>query len=139
MANIIIKKSNYKWTDKEMCKHFGHLEDHQYKHFNRALGVKVESKEHFKAMLDKGGYIPYDESCKQVDKNKDNQKYNGISEKAKKFLVQIKSQANKKGEIEWSDGLIDGMKKEVNLDYSYFKTLPKHFQSDLDTQKGEVK
>lgn len=125
-----------RWTEKEMCKHFGHIEEHKYRHFNQALGVQVESKEHFRSLLEKGNYIPYDESCKQVDKNIEKQKYKGISEKAKTFCHEVANQADKKGNIKWSDGLINGMKKEVGLDYSYYKKLPKHFQINLDTQHG---
>ena len=124
------------WTEKEMCKHFGHLEDHQYKRFNNALGVQVQSKEHFKKLLNEGNYISYDDSCRQVDANKEKQKYTGISEKAKKFCYQLKNVTDSKGNVRFTDSLIRGMKKEVGLDYSYFTKLPKHFQTNLDTQKG---
>jgi hypothetical protein len=128
-----------RWTEKEMCKHFGHLEDHAYKHFNNALGCKVESKEHFKHLLESGNFIPYDQACSQADSNRDKQQYKGISEKAKKFCHTVAQQADKKGNIAWSDRLIKGMKEEVNLDYSYYTKLPKHFQVDMDTKTGEVR
>jgi len=125
-----------RWTEKEMCKHFGHIEDHQYKHFNNALGIQINSKEHFKQVLEKGGYVSYEDSCRQVDINKEKQKYTGISEKAKKFCYQLKNVTDSKGNVRFTDSLIRGMKKEVGLDYSYFTKLPKHFQTNLDTQKG---
>lgn len=124
------------WSEKEMCKHFGHLEDHQYKHFNQALGVQIHSKEHFKELLNKGNYISYDDSCRQVDANKEKQKYNGISEKAKKFCYGLKNITDKKGNVKFTDRLIKGMKKEVGVDYSFFQNLPKHYQTDLSTVKG---
>ena len=128
-----------RWTEKEMCKHFGHKEDHQWRHYNNALGVKVESKEHFKHLLEKGNYIPYDVSCQQVEKNVENQRYKGISKKAEKFCHNVKGMADNKGNIKWGSKLIDGMKKEVGLDYSYYKTLPKYYDSVLDTDNGGMK
>ena len=127
-----------RWTDHEMCKHFGHIEDHQYKHFNRALGVKIESKEQFRHLLEQGNYIPYEEACKQRDKNVENQKYKGLPEKKLKYLHQLKSKANAKGELRWSDGLIKSLKENVGLDYSPYTKLPKHYRVDLDTEKGGI-
>ena len=125
-----------RWTEKDMCKHFGHLEDHQYRHFNNALGVKVESKEHFRSLLENGNYIPYEESCKQVERNVDNQKYVGLNENKKKFCHNLKDKVDKNGKLQWTDGLVKGLKEEAGLDYSYYTKLPKHWETDLDTNKG---
>ena len=63
-------KTPHKWTNERMDKAFGHLEDHQYKHINRSLGMRVESKEHFRNLLEQGNYIPYEENVQQTEANK---------------------------------------------------------------------
>jgi hypothetical protein len=122
-----------KYTEKDMVKYFGHLENHQFKGYNKALGVKIEGKEHFKSVLEKGNYIPYEKSCEMVKRNQDNQKFNGISEETKRKIYQIKQRADKNGKIAWSDGLVRQF-KDAGVDYSSFAKLPKHFK--VNTEGG---
>jgi hypothetical protein len=122
-----------KWSDKELTKHFGHLEDHQFKGYNRALGVKIEGKEHFKQLLEKGNYIHADQANEMARKNAERQKFTGISEETKRKIARINQRANKKGEINWDDGLVRQM-KDAGVDYSGYKKLPKHFQ--VNTEGG---
>ena len=113
-----------------MVKGFGHLENHQYRHFNRALGVQVEGKEHFKHLLEKGGYVPYEKGCEMAEKcNKEKVKpYNGLSKEASYFLGECKNMADRHGRIEISDRFVEGLKKHgVNIDsVSKIKGLSTH-------------
>ena len=115
-------------SDRELCKHFGHLEDHQYKHFNRSLGVMVESKEHFKYLLDKGGYIPSEQANQLADKAKElnTKKYDGISGQAMEVCQAAKSQADKKCKLRIGTRLQKGMEK---VGVSFDDRLPQHYRT----------
>lgn len=116
-------------TDRQFCKYFGHLENHQFKHFNRSLGVQVESKEHFKHLLEKGNYIPY-EQCQEQSVKNSNQKYEGLSEDKMRFLSQVKDLADKKGNIKITDNFVKGLQehKVIPKDLGYYSKLPKHYE-----------
>jgi hypothetical protein len=115
-------------TDKELNKHFGHLEDHQYKHFNRALGVQVEGKEHYKHLLNKHGFVPQDMGDRMAAERKDtNKKYDGLSKQAMEVCISAKAMADRKGNIKAGSRLIDGMKK-AGVDFNMDDRLPSHYQ-----------
>ena len=120
-----------KWTDKEMKKAFGNIEDHSYKGYNKALGMKIEGKEHFRQVLEKGNYISYDKSREMADKNLERQKFNGVSEEAKRRIYKIKERADKNGKIHWDDGLVRQL-KDSGVDYSSFKNQPKYFKVNME-------
>src|SRR5574343_1547830 len=107
-------------TDKEMCKYFGHLENHQYKHYNRALGVQVQSKEHFKKLLEQGGYVPLEKGNQMAEACQKGRikPYDGISPKLGKFLGEVKMMADKDGNIEVTDKFVEGL-KEHGLDLKH--------------------
>lgn len=88
-------------TDKQLNKHFGHLEDHQYRHFNRSLGVFVEGKEHYKYLLKKGGMVPFDVACELADEHdkKNPHKDYTLSPKAREIINSIRLTADKRGNI----------------------------------------
>lgn len=88
-------------TEKQLTQNFGHLEDHKYKHFNRSLGVQVEGKEHFKRLLAKGKYVPYDmaERLAEEHDRKNPRKPYELSAKARDIIRSIKMTADSKGNI----------------------------------------
>ena len=120
-----------KWTDKEMKKAFGNREDHEYKHYSNALGMKIEGKEHFRKVLEAKGQISYDKSVEMANKNREAQKFTGISKETERKIHQIKQRADKNGKINWSDGLVRQL-KDAGVDYSGYAKLPKHFKVDMD-------
>ena len=73
-----------KLTDRQLNKYFGHHEEHQYKGFNRSLGCRVESKEHFVKLLDERGFVPQEigERLAEDYHKKSRKEYSGISKKA---------------------------------------------------------
>lgn len=100
--------------EKDLKKHFGNLEDHEYRHYNRSLGVQVESKEHYLHLLNKGGYVPIDESRRLTEDYKrknPGKKYNGVSEETRKFIADIKSTASRDGKIRPTEQMVNKMKK----------------------------
>jgi len=108
-----------------------------YEHYNRAMGKYITSKKHYENEMAKGGYVPYEQCQQQVANTLEKQKYKGVSEKTEKFCHQVKSLADKKGNIQWSNKLIKGL-KEHGVDYTPYTTLPKHYRVDLDTDKGGI-
>ena len=107
------------WSNKEMDKAFGHLEEHQYKHYNKALGCKVEGKEHFKQLLNKGGYVSYEKGQELAATHNKNKvkSYDGLSREAKAFIGEVRQMADRKGNIKMSDRFVEGLKKHgVNVD-----------------------
>lgn len=88
-------------TNRDLDKYFGHLEDHEYKHFNSALGIEIEGKEHFRKIMEQGKYIPYDLACKYAeehDRKKQNKTWN-ISKKALNIIKSVKLTKDKNGNI----------------------------------------
>ena len=118
-------------SDKEFCKYFGHLENHQFRGYNRALGCNVESKEHFKMLLDKGGFIPTEKAHIMAEETraKKQKKYDGLSEKSMKFLNQVKWLADSKGNIPLTDGFVKGC-EEVGMKFDYYNKLPSCYRTD---------
>lgn len=104
-------------TEKELTKHFGHLEDHQYKGFNRALGCFVEGKEHFKFLMSKGGYVPFEKAARAVEsaQHKNRRSYT-LSPEATAFISNIRMMADSKGNIKLGDLAIKKM-EELGVDF----------------------
>lgn len=116
-------------TDRELCKHFGHLEDHQYKHFNNALGCYVNGKEHFRILLDKGGFVPYESAVRAVESaEKHKRKDYTLSPEAQSFISSIRQTADSKGRVKLGSLAIDAMKR-LGVSFGDVRT-------DLDAQKG---
>jgi hypothetical protein len=116
------------WTDKKMRQSFGGMEDHQYKHINRSLGMRVESKEHFRKLLEEGGYVSYEDNVKQVESKKDGSKkdYKEVRPETMQFIQDVKATADSKGRITPTDKLIEGMEK-VGVNF-YNQNCPSHYK-----------
>ena len=90
-----------KLTDKQLNKHFGHREEHEYRHFNRSLGCFVEGKEHFKKLMAQRKMVPYDlaeQYAEGYDKRHPRQAYE-LSPKAQDIIRSVKLTADRKGNI----------------------------------------
>jgi hypothetical protein len=107
-------------SEKDLVKNFGHLEDKDYKQkYNRALGCEVHGKEHFKKLLDAGGFVGFETGQKLAAEAQKNQykSYNGLSQGASSFIREAKQMADKHGNIKISDRFVEGLKKHgVNID-----------------------
>ena len=101
--------------DKYLNKHFGRLEDHQYRHYNHALGCFVEGKEHFKWLMKKGGYVPFS-AAEELIKEPQSKGYS-LSKEARDFINHIKLSADSKGNLVLGSRAIEKMKElGVNFD-----------------------
>lgn len=115
-------------TQKDLDKNFGHLQDHQYKHFNRALGCEVKSKEHFIDLMEKGGFVPYEEGERLAEQQrKETRKdYKGIEKKTMRAIADLKATSGKDGKL----SSLEGTKRaceEVGIKFDYYNKLPKHY------------
>lgn len=102
-----------KLTDRQLNKHFGHLEDHQYRGWNRSLGCFVESKEHFIKLMERGGMVPFDIACELADEHdkKNPHKDYTLSPKAREIINSIKLTADKKGNIKLGNVAIRALRE----------------------------
>lgn len=130
---IIIRGKNSpnrrRLTQKDLDKNFGHLEDHQYKHFNRALGCYVESKEHYVELMEKGGYVPFEEGERLAEEQRkvSAKKYDGLEDNTMRVLADLKSTASKDGKL----SSLEGTKKaceDIGMKFDYYNKLPKHYE-----------
>jgi hypothetical protein len=103
-------------TEKQLTKHFGHLEDHQYRGYNRALGCFVENKEHFLKLMEQGKMVPLDIACELADEydRKHPRKEYSLSPKAREIINAIKLTADKKGNIRLGSVAIRAL-REIGL------------------------
>ena len=131
--NIITHKSSPRrmMTNKELDKAFGHREDHEYRHFNRALGCKVEGKEHYKRLLAERGFVSFEEGNRLAEESKRNKSdYKTLSPKSAQFIADVKATAGRDGKITPTDKYVDGL-RDVGMvlkPKSYYDTLPKHYE-----------
>ena len=97
-----------------------HMEDHEFKHHNDALGVDIESKEHYKEVMLRGGFIPYEKAIKMALTNKTKHKVYEPSPLLKNFLRHLYSKPRtKNGEIKLSGREIETM-KEIGVNFDQF-------------------
>jgi len=109
MANIIIKN---------------------YQHYNSALGKYINSRKEYEREMVKGGFVPFEKAQQMAEQARSNSRkpYNGVSDKTMKFMHDIKSTADRKGNIRISDRYVEGLKEHgVKVDCQYDK-LPKAYQ-----------
>jgi len=84
---------------KELCKG---REDHEFKHYNNAMGVMIHNKEHYKRELKKRRMVPYDEAerlAEKWDKEHPQKKYDDLSPRAQEIINSLKLSADSKGNI----------------------------------------
>lgn len=117
---------NKELTEKELCKYFGHLENHQYKHYNIALDCWVQGKEHFKYLMRKGNYIPYEMALGMV-KEKTSKSYT-LSKEAEGFVRSVRQMADSKGNVRLGSVAINKM-KELGVNFG-------KVERELDCSKG---
>lgn len=123
-----------KLTNKQLNEHFGHMEDHQYRHFNKSLNCMVEGKEHFIKLLERGKLVPFDmaqQLADEYDKNNPRKDY-VLSAKAREIINAIKLTADKDGHIQLGNRAIRAL-REVGL-------FPTDAQIEaIQRQMGEIK
>lgn len=100
----------------------------KYEHYNRSLGKYIGSKREYFTELDRGGYVTQEEGDRlaQIAREKSHKPYKP-SEKLISLLQSAQNSKDKRGNIRYSDRLVDGM-KEVGVQTNFQDKLPKHYQ-----------
>jgi len=133
-VNIIIRgkhSETHRLTQKDLDKNFGHLEDHQYKGYNRALGTYVKSKEHFVNLMEKGGFVPQEVGERLAEEQRKNTRkdYKGLEAKTMRAIADLKATAGKNGKL----SSLEGAKKcceSVGVKFTgYYSKLPSHYEN----------
>ena len=97
------------------------LEDHEFRHYNRSLGMMIYSKEHYISVLKKRGMVPDSmaQDLKEDYEKSNKRKGYELSPKAKGVLAHLESlRGRNKGMIRLCEypKLVKAM-KELGLDY----------------------
>jgi len=103
-------------------------EDHTYSHYNRALGMKIESKAHYEYVMKQRGYVSQergDELARIARDKKNTAPKAEFSDKARAIIQAAKARADKKGNVKLGDRTIDAMiDLGVKFDHPH---MPKKF------------
>lgn len=120
------------WTNEKMDKAFGHLEGHQYKHFNRSLGMVIKSKEHFREALERGGYVSQEDGERLAEKQRNSSKKEyRVSEKTRRAIGALKATADKTGKLSSREGTLRAM-EDCGVDIKQLTKVPEKFKPDAD-------
>lgn len=100
------------WFDRVFAKMTRGIEDHNFKHFNRAIGCYIYSKEHYKYEMKKRRLVPYDAAeqfADEWDKANPHKDYDSISPKAMDIIRSLKMGADKHGNIKLGSIAIEAL------------------------------
>lgn len=113
-------------TSKQCDRYFGHIESHNYRGFNKALGKYIEGKDHFIHEMDKGGFVPFEmgERMAEEKRKTSTKKYDGISEKTGRVIADLKSTSGKGGKLSSKEGTKRAC-EEVGVRFDM--RLPSHY------------
>lgn len=94
---------------KEMTKG---MEDHEFKHYNESMGIRIHSKEHYIHEMKKRKMVPFKEMERMADKwDKDHprKEYNHLSPKASEIIRSLKLTADKYGNLKLGTRAINAL------------------------------
>jgi hypothetical protein len=109
------------------------MEDHQFRHYNNALGCMIYSKEHYLHELKKQGMVPVDMAEERVERWEKNHGHKDYiaSEKAHRLIEFFKNKCREQGGyIKFGD-----YPKAV----AELKSMGMDFERDLDKFKKEAR
>ena len=113
-------------TSKQCDKYFGHLENHEFRHYNKALGKYIEGKEHFIHEMDKGGFVPFEMGERMAEEHRKNHTtdYKDISNKTKRVIADLKATSGKGGKL----SSLSGTKRACeSVGVKFDRRLPSHY------------
>ena len=90
------------YFDKIFKEHTRGREDHEFRHFNHAMGIMIYSKEHYKWEMKKRRMVPYEETerlAEKWDKEHPQKEYDDVSPRAKEIIASLKMSADANGNI----------------------------------------
>jgi len=101
-------------------------EDHTYKHFNRAMGVQIESKKHYEYEMKRRGFVPFEIGQKIAQEARGKHKDVKPSKKAIEVMKSIQNQGKGNKRFVPYDRTINAM-KEVGVSFDYYNKLPEQY------------
>jgi len=102
-------------------------EDHTYKHFNRAMGIQIESKKHYEYEMNRRGFVPFELGQKIAQEANKTHKDIKQSRKAVEVIRAIQSQGKGTDRFRPDSRTIKAM-EEVGVGFDYYKKLPSHYE-----------
>lgn len=102
--------------EKSLKKLFRGREDHEFRHYNDALGMMIYSKEQYIHEMKKRRMLPSD-SCEELAekwdaRNEKNYKpYDDLNPKAKSIVTSLKLSADRNGNIRLGDRAINALRE----------------------------
>lgn len=102
--------------NKSIKKMSGRMEEHQFRHWNDALGMMIYSKEHYIHEMKKRRMLPFEE-CEELaeqweSKNEKGYKvHDKLSPKADSIIRSLKLTSDRKGNIKLSDRAITALRE----------------------------
>lgn len=102
------------WFDKAFQKMTKGREDHEFKHYNNALGCHVYGKEHYKKLMKQKRLIPYEQAeqlANDWDKEHPQKEYGDLSPKAIDIISSLKLTADGNGNIILGNRAIKALKE----------------------------
>lgn len=109
-------------------------EDHTYKHFNQAMGVKIESKKHYEHEMAKRGMVPYEKALELARKHdeKHGRKEYKLSAKAEDIIRSLKL-TSRNGRVELGTRAINALEK---LGLNFRREYTEFNLKDLNKSQG---
>ena len=111
MRDMYFGKSFDEIFEKSFSKFANSLEDHEFRHYNRSLGMYIYSKEHLKKEMRSRRMLPYDTCCglaEQWEKYNQRQEYQ-ISDGALDIIKSLKLTADKDGNIKLGSRAVEAL------------------------------
>ena len=89
-------------------------EDHEFRHFNSAMGIFIYGKEHYKREMKRRRMVPYEEAerlAERYDKQHPRSDYGALSPQAMNIIQSLRMTADKHGNIKLGSRAIKAMQE----------------------------
>jgi len=121
---------NYEnYFDKIFKEHTRGIEEHNFRHYNHAMGCMIYNKAHYKAEMKKRRMVPYEETerlAEQWDKKHPRKEYDSIDPRAMDIIKSLKHSADEHGNIKMGDRAINAM-----IEIGAISVQSEHIPTDL--------
>ena len=105
-------------------------------HYNSAFGKVIRNEREYKEEMKRGGYIPYEQAQEQTAARKRERDKFSISDDAKEWMKNVRSSADRKGNVKLSDRQIDMLKERGTMTNRENPAL-KEAQKEMDRRLPE--
>jgi hypothetical protein len=101
-----------------------------YCHYNRTLGIQINSKAHYERVCQERGMVSFEEAQELAEKGREARTKNyKVSDESLAIIQQAKGTKDSKGNIKLSDRAIDKLieKKAIGRKIPSYMELPAHY------------